>query len=141
MSRSHDIFPFNFRTAAASAGTTTQWLPVLGEQAWLFVGWSWLYETTEANADNTLDFTLDFGTSASFTALFANGNANGLLDTSAVLTPNHNKGNPGSGGGAAIAVTPTVARVPFDNMVRCVLVTAGTGTVPAIQMAIEGYYI
>lgn len=141
MSRSHDISPFLFRTAAASAGTTTQWMPVLGEQAWLFVGWSWLYETTEANADNTLDFTLDYGTNTTFTALFANGNANGLLDSGAILTPLHNKGNAASGAGAAIAVTPTVARVAFDNLIRCVLVTAGTGTVPAIQMAVEGYYI
>lgn len=137
--RSADISIIHFEKAAAAAGTTTLYKIV--PQTFMFTGWSWAYETTEANADNTFDFDISFGVSASFTALFTNGNPNGLLDTGAVLTPFTNMGNAVAGGGAAIAVTPTVARVAAGNVIRATMVTAGTGTVPLIHLDVIGLFV
>lgn len=139
MSRSADIAIFNFQKPAAAAGTVTLWHIV--PQTFIFTGFSWMYETTEANADNTFDFTIDSGTSATFTALHTNANAVGLLDSSAVLTPNTDKGNAAAGGGAAVAVTPTSARVAAGQVLRVVMVTAGTGTVPLIHLDVLGYFV
>lgn len=146
MARDNVVSQYFARTAAALAGTTYVWFPMPGKgtltaegpQAAIFIGWSWLYETTEANADNTLDFVIDYGANTTFTALFTNGNACGLLDTGAVLTPFINAGSAASGGGAAVDQTVTQTRVPLGTtatVVRCTFVTAGTGTIPAIQIA------
>lgn len=139
MARDNVIRTIIATKAAASAGTGTTYHPV-GSRPFLFQGFAWLYETTEANADNTLDFVIDYTTDGggAYTELFTNANAVGLADTSAVLTLNSNKGNAASGGGAAVAVTPTEARVPANAVIRVRLVTAGTGTVPAVQMLVEG---
>lgn len=146
-----DMIVQRARFAAASAGSASVWLIV--HQTFLWQGWSWLYESTEANADNTLDFVISFGVSATFTNLFANGNANGLLDTSAILTPNTKMGNAASGGATAIAVTvvnygvtPTAAqaaetRVAAGNTLRTVSTTAGTGTVPGLSIDSFGTYV
>lgn len=140
MSRSADISVFNFRAAAAAAGTATAYRTV--PQTFVFSGFAWMYESAEANTDNTLDFVLDYtedGTN--YTALHTNANAVGLLDTAAPLVGQVNKGDAASGGGAAVAVTPTPARVPKGAVLRCRITTAGTGTIPAVQLDALGYFV
>lgn len=145
-SRENDIAIMLTVHAAASAGATSKYNGVpayrggtMGGYQWR--GFFWLYETTEANADNTLDFVLDYGVLATFVALHTNANAVGLLDTGAILTPFTNIGNAGSAAGAGVAVTPVVAKVPVNNVIRHTLTTGGTGTVPAIQMGSYGVFL
>lgn len=145
-SRENDIMPLVTNHPAASAGNVPQFRGIpayrggtVGGYQWR--GWFWLYETAEANTDNTLDFVIDNGVSATFTALFTNGNANGLLDTGAILTPFTNMGNAASGGATAIAVTPTVTKLAVATTVRHNTTTAGTGTIPALQMGSYGVFL
>lgn len=141
MARDNNIATLTARAAAASAGTTTVYVPT-GSRPLLFNGFNWLYESSEANTDNTFDWAIAYATDGTtFTTLYANGNANGLLDSSAVLVQNVNKGDAASGGGAAIAVTPTQARIPANAVVRFTLVTAGTGTIPAVQLTADCIYV
>lgn len=129
---------FVARAPAASAGTVTAYVPV-GPTAFRFEGFQWMYETAEVNVDNTFDFAIAYTTDGTnFTTLHSNANAVGLLDTAAVLTTQQNKGDAVAGGGAAVAVTPTAAEVPANAVLRFTLVTAGTGTVPAVQLQAYG---
>jgi hypothetical protein len=128
--------------AAASAGTVAAFIPMPVPFWW--EGWCWGYRTTEANADNTLDWALgsdgdDDGTYDN-AVLYTNGNPNGLLDSTAVGRFEYNTGDAASGGGAAIAITPTAQRIGAFT-VRANLITAGTGTVPAIMFGIIGKYL
>lgn len=146
MSRDNQITVLTSRSAAAAAGTTTGYHPLGGSgvlsaegpRAAMFVGFAWLYEATEANADNTIDPVIDYGLSATFVSLFTNANANGLLDTGAILTQFINKGNAVAAAGAAVDVAVTQTRIPIGtvgNIIRITTVTAGTGTVPATQVS------
>lgn len=145
-SRENDIAPLVTKHAAAAAGANAQYSALMayrgaGIGGYQWRGWCWLYESTEANADNTVDFVIDYGVSATFTALFTNGNANGLLDTGAILTPFTNMGNAAGAGQTAIAVTPTVTRLATGQVVRHTPTTAGTGTVPATQFISYGVWL
>lgn len=145
MSRDRDLRHFRVTAAAASAGTTTTYFNV-GPNAFLVKGFSWMYESTEANADNTLDFTIAYTVDGTnFTTVYANGNANGLLNTAAPLVPVTNYGDAASGGAAAIDLSAkfdptyyTTNRIPAAAVLRVVTVTAGTGTIPAYQFNVFG---
>lgn len=131
--------------AAASAGTLYMYYSV--PVPFMFEGFAWGYQTAEANTDNTLDFVIERdqdkdGTfDATGDAIFTNGNANGLLDTTALGKMVTNMGNAASGGATAIAVTPTRTRIAAGETIRVTLVTAGTGTIPAINFDIIGKYL
>lgn len=141
MARDNDITRIPARAAAASAGTTQTYSQTLNRPA-IFQGWAWTYESTEANADNTLDFAIAYTTDGTnFTTLFANANPNGLLNTSDPLVSNVNKGDAGSSGGAATSVTPTEARIPAGAVIRTTIVTAGTGTIPAVSVDTQVIYV
>lgn len=147
MSRDHDITRIESRFAAAAAGTVNQWqaLPDPGAghaQAFLAEGFYWYYETTEANADNTMDFNITYGAAGTGTTVFTNANANGLLDTGAVLNVFTNRRDAAIAAGAAAAASdPADVRIPVGNQIQFTLVTAGTGTVPAIVLGIYGKYV
>jgi hypothetical protein len=146
-SRENDIHTFLSEFAAAAAGTVNKWRGVpayrggaVGGYQWR--GFYWLYETAEANVDNTLKLEVAQGVSATFTAIQALGtNAMGLLDTGAILTPFTNINGAASGGAAGAAVTPTVTRVAVATSIRHQAVTAGTGTLPALQIGSYGVFI
>lgn len=146
-SRENDIVPFISEFAAASAATVNKWKPIPQYRAstngaYQWRGFFWLYETTEANADNTLKLAVAQGVSATFTDIQALGtNAMGLLDTGAILTPFTNINGAASGGAAGAAVTPTVTRVAVAQALRHQGVTAGTGTVPALQVGSYGVFL
>ena len=161
MSRAKDFQEFRFRTAAASAATDTQYLPVsdyvgtsvLAEPARAFLasGFSWMYESTEANADNTIDFVIDYTTDGStYTTIHTNANTVGLLDTSAILTMNTMIGDAAIAAAAGVAIVrlsgsasaalPNV-RVPGEAVIRYRMTTAGTGTIPAIQFVLFGHNV
>lgn len=128
---------YTFRAAAAAAATDTQYKTVTG--TFIFTGFEWMYESTEANADNTLDFVLDYTTDGTnYTALYTNANPMGLLNTGAPLVGFRDTADAASSGAAGTSVTPTVVRVPANAVLRCRLTTAGTGTIPAVQMDIIG---
>jgi len=141
MARDNDITRIPARAAAASAGTTQTYTQTLNRPA-IFQGWAFTYESAEANTDNTLDFAIAYTTDGSnFTTLFANGNAVGLLDTGVPLVSQVNKGDAASGGAAATAVTPTEARIPAGATIRTTIVTAGTGTIPAVSVDTQVIYV
>lgn len=140
MARFNSKKTFNFRAAAASAATATSYLPVA--QTFLFTDFQWMYESTEANADNTLDFVLDYTTDGTnYTALYTNANPMGLLNTGAPLVGFTNYADAASSGATGVVVTPTVVRVPANAIIRCRLTTAGTGTIPAVQMNVIGQQV
>lgn len=130
------------KTAAASAGTLYLYFGV--PVPFMFEGFGWAYGTAEANTDNSLDFVIsrdqdkDGTFDAASDAIFTNVNPNGLLDTSALGKINVNKGNAGSSGAAATAVTPTRTRIDAGETIRVTVVTAGTGTIPSIKFEIYG---
>ena len=137
MSRFNSKKVYSVRAAAAAAATSTQYKTV--EQTFLFTDYQWMYETTEANADNTLDWVVDYTVNGTdFISLVTNANAVGLLNTSAPLVGNINSGNAASAGTAGVVAAPTVVRVPAGAVIRVALTTAGTGTVPAIQFDVIG---
>lgn len=128
--------------AAASAGTLNLYFPM--PVPFRFEGFAWGYQTAEANTDNTMDFviTSDSGLDAGWaTTLFTNVNTNGLLDSMGVGVIETNTGNAAIAGGAAVAVTPTAARVAAGATIRVAITTAGTGTVPAINFHIIGKFL
>ena len=133
------------RSPAASAGTVTAFFPIPAadeHNAFLCTGFLWLYETTEANADNTLDFTSTHGAAGTGTNIFVNANPNGLLDTGAASTVFTNRRDAASSGAAAAAASnPDNVRVPAGDVIQIVMVTAGTGTIPAVQVGIYGTFI
>lgn len=142
-SRENDIAVQLHEIPAAGAGALTTWRPIVN-RPYQWRTFFWLYETAEPNADNTLKFGLDYGASATFTALVAvPTNAMGLLDTSAVLTINTGLDNSGSAGGAGTAPAAgiTVTRLAANQLLRCVATTAGTGTVPAVKVGHVGVYL
>ena len=137
MSRVSSMLTLTKVNAAASAATTYLYysIPVPCR----FVGFSWGYQTVEANADNTLDFliAMDQDKDGTFDAtgdtLHTNANEVGLLNSAAIGEYLTNYGDAASGGGAAVAVSVTETRVPVGATIRVTCVTAGTGTVPAIN--------
>lgn len=146
MARDNQINVLTSRSAAAAAGTVVSYFPLGGNgtlsaegpKAALFVGWSWMYEATESAADNTTDFVIEYGLSATFVALFTNGNPNGFLDTGAILTQFINNGNAASSGAAGIDVAVTQTRIPLNtvgNIIRITSVNAGTTSVSATQVS------
>lgn len=142
-SRENDIHVPLHEFAAAAAGSVTKWRPIVN-RPYQWRSFFWYYETAEPNADNTFKFGLDYGASATFTALVAvPTNAMGLLDTSAVLTINTGLDNSGSGGGAGTAPAAgiTRTRIAADQLLRCVATMAGTGTIPAINVGHIGVYL
>ena len=145
MSRDHDITIIEKRFAAAAAGTVNQWasLPnVDSALAFLAEGFFWYYETAEANADNTMDFNITYGPVGTGTTIFTNANPNGLLNTGALLALFTNRRDAASSGEAAAAASdPADVRIPVNTQLQFTLVTAGTGTIPAIVLGIYGKYI
>ena len=142
MSRDSDISVLSGQIAAASATTAYVYFPIVAP--FRFVGYAWSYQTAEANTDNTLDFVLtsDSAFDASWaTTLHTNANAFGLLDSAGVGETMVNFGNAASGGAAAVAAAPTEARLAQGATIRAALVTAGTGTVPAINFHVFGYWL
>lgn len=146
MARDNDVTQLTQSSAAASAGTTTTYFPIAptggvltteGPQAAVFVGFSWNYNSAEPNTDNTIDFLIDYTATdgTTFVTLFSNGNPNGLLDTSAPLVQNKNKGNAAGSGQTGIDVAVTAVRIPAGSILRSATTTAGTGTVPATQLS------
>lgn len=163
MSREGTYQEFVVRTAAASAATDTQYKVVSDHattgtgpsgkvSAFLAEGFSWMYETTEANADNTIDFVIDYTTdSTTFVTIHTNANTCGLADTGTVLTPFTMMGDAAIAAATAVAVTrlngtgataalPNI-RVPGEAVIRFAMTTAGTGTIPAIQMVLYGHWV
>lgn len=129
---------YEARKLAAAAGTLIVGEPV-GNRPVFIKGWGWLYEAAEANADNTLDFAIEYTTDGvAYTTIFVNGNANGLLDTSAVLLANNLKGSAAAPGGAAVAQSFSPIRVPANATIRFTVVTAGTGTIPGVVVYAYG---
>lgn len=129
---------FTAKKAAATAGTATVY-ELVGDRPVSIKGFQWAYESTEANADNTLDFAIEYSTDGSaWTAIKVNGNPNGLLNTGAVLDVFDKMADAASGGGAAVAAAFTPVRVPANAIIRFTIITAGTGTIPAILLAAYG---
>ena len=145
MSRSKSVTTLVGRAPAASAGTVTVFIPIPAaheHQAFKCTGFFWLYETTEANADNTLDFNITHGAAGTGTTVYTNVNPNGLLDTGAPSTCFTNRRNAASGGAAAAAAAdPGEIRIPAGDTIQMTIVTAGTGTVPAVQLGLHGSFI
>ena len=143
MSRDSDIVVLSAQSPAASAATTYVYFPVPAVFRW--VGFGWSYQTAEANTDNTLDFVLaadsEFDGTFDGTTLHTNANAFGLLDSAAIGETMINYGDAASGGGAAVAVTPTEARLAQGATIRAALTTAGSSTVPAINFHVFGYFL
>ena len=140
MARFNNETVFRSLITAATAGAQSRYFAVT--QTFYFQGFCWFYESTEANSDNTLDFVIDYTTDGTnFTTLHTNANAVGFLDTGAPLVVFENMGNAGSAGGAAVAVTPTGARVPAGATLRVTCTTAGTGTIKAMQFDVFGQTI
>lgn len=147
MAREHDRdYRWRLEIAAASAGTVTKY--DLIDRAVNIKSIMWTYESTETNADNTVDYKLDYTTDGTnFTTVFDNINPNGLLETAAPLVNNVNKGNAASSGVAGADLTTTFQaestvgstyRVPAGATLRFAVVTAGTGTVKAMDFVIVG---
>lgn len=135
--RFNDTDTYNFEIAAAAAGTVSKYRTL--DKKFRFKGWTWMYESTEANADNKVDFVIDYTTDGTnFTTLYSNGNPQGLLNTSAPLVGNINTGSGVTDGGAGVVQTPTEAEVAAGAVLRVTVVTAGTGTIPAIQVDVNG---
>lgn len=145
MSRDAAYITLRGQTAAASAGTTYIYLPIPAR--FLFEGFSWGYQTAEANTDNTLDFVIardqdkDGTFDATGDAIHTNANAVGLLDTAALGRMVTNKGDAAAPGGAAVAVTPTSVVIGQDETIRIAVTTAGTGTIPAINFSVYGKFV
>lgn len=143
MARDNDIAVLSARAAAAAAGTVNVFIPV-GSRPLLFNGFNWMYETAEANTDNTLNFKIEFTTDGTaFTTMQAVGaNAMGLLDTGAPDVEFVNRISAAAGGNAAAAAAaPAQVRVPANAVIRTQIVTAGTGTIPAIQVSADCVYV
>lgn len=152
MSRDSDYTSLNFSFAAATQGTVSKYRSI--SVPFLFEGWDFMYETTEANADNTVTVAIAFTIDGSnFTTLKAvNSNTAGLGDSGAALLPFRNPSNPASAGVAwGAESSPTDVRVPVTSAtyataiapatVRVTLITAGTGTIPAIQVNVYGKFL
>lgn len=137
--RLNDKRIYTARAAAATAGTVQVYV-MNGPTKFRFEGYSWMYESTEANADNTFDWVVAYTTDGSaFTTIVSNGNPIGLADTGVALLTYRNRKDPGAGGGAALAsATPAAVEVPANAVLRFTLVTAGTGTIPAVQLQVDG---
>jgi len=126
---------------AAAAGTVTVYHAVANP---FFVhGYEWFYETAEANVDNTFDFAVEYTTDGSaFTVIKANDNPNGLLNTAAPLVNLDRRADAASSGAAAAAAENFAPiRVPGNAVIRFQLITAGTGTIPLIHLAIYGVMV
>lgn len=116
------------RKAAATAGTATTYKPS-GSRPFIVKGVEWFYESTEANADNTFDFAVEYTTDGTnFTDIRTNGAALGLLDTAAVLD-------------VAVHGSELSVRIPANAVIRFTMVSAGTGTIPAINLCLSGAYV
>ena len=145
MSRDADFTVLRSRIAAASAATVNMFYGLPAR--FKFVGFEWNYETTEANADNTIDFVItrdqdkDGTHDATGDTIHTNANTCGLLDSAAVGQFRFNRGNAASAAGAAVAVTPTAVDIDDGETIRVAMTTAGTGTVPAINFNIVGYWL
>ena len=140
--RNSDFVTLSGSIAAASATTAYVYYPVPAK--FKFVGFAWSYQTAEANTDNTLDFiiTADSAFDGSWaTTLHTNANAVGLLDSAAIGETMVNFGDAAIAAGAAVAVTPTTADIAALATIRAALTTAGTGTVPAVNFHIIGYWL
>lgn len=144
MARNNDIARFVAIAPSTTEGTVTAYV-ANGERAVLFTGWDWFYESAEDDTDNTVDFAIAYTTDGStFVDLFVNADPIGLLDTCDPLVGQVDTGDPATSGGAAIAVTPTEARIPPHAVIRIEIVTAGSGgegNIPAIQVAASGRYV
>jgi len=133
-----DFQVLNVRVPAATAGTQIAYLPV--PNTFIVQGYGWFYESAEANVDNTLDFAIEQATDgSSFTEVKTNANANGLLDTAAVLAFVNRKADAAVAGQTAVN-TPAFAEVTLvaNSVLRFTIVTAGTGTIPAIHLCVYG---
>jgi len=143
MARDADLTVLMGQTAAAAAGALNLYYPMI--VPFRFMGFCWGYQTAEANADNTIDFVIasdgDFDGTFDNPTLHTNANTCGLLDSAAIGEILVNMGDAAGAAGAAVAVTPTQARVVAGGTIRAVLTTAGTGTVPAINFGIIGYWL
>lgn len=140
MSRDANVFTQGGQIAAASAGTAYVYVPI--PVAIDFEGFSWNYNTAEANTDNTLDFIITADTAGDgtwATTLHTNANPFGLLDTTAVGVSKTNYGDAAVSGQTAVAVSPTVTRVAAGATIRVALTTAGTSTIPAINFFVHGH--
>lgn len=142
MSRDSQYAPIRFRQAAAAAGTVTSYYSV--PTVFLAEGWTFMYETAEPNTDNTVTVALSYTVDGTnFTTIKAvNTNTAGLLDSAAPLVVVRNPTNPGSAAATwGAAADMTDVRVPEKATIRCVVITAGTGTVPAIEIQLYGKFI
>lgn len=148
MSRDSDISRLVFDVPTGAAGSKLD-QQSLGDRPFLVKGFAWSYYTSEANSDNTFDFALSWapvGTN-SFTTFFDNGNAIGLGDTGPPGATFDKMANPASGGGAAVSVASLfssanqLTRIPASSTVRLTGTTAGTGTIPRIQVVVYGTYL
>lgn len=162
MSREGSYQEFRVVTAAAAAATDTQYHIVSDHantgtgpsgkaSAFLAEGFSWMYASTEANADNTIDFVVDYTQDGSnYTTIHTNANTVGLADTGTILTPFTMIGDAAIAAAAGVAITrlsgstsaalPNV-RVPGESVIRFRMTTAGTGTVPAIHFTLYGHWV
>lgn len=138
---------FEFKRAA-TAGTTVTYHSV-PNRPFIVHGYSWFYEATEGNADNTIDFAIDWtldGTTFTGDVLGgvikANGNANGLADTGTLLTVFDRRADAASGGAAALATDTDFGpvRVPANAVIRGSVVTAGTSAV-AVVVTLYGAFV
>lgn len=133
------------RAPAASAGAVTSYLAT-AQRPFMCHGYSWFYESAEANVDNELYFNIAYSTDGTnFTDVIdvANATAPGLLNTSAPLVVNDRRGNAASEGAAAAAVDTDFGpvRIPAGAVIRFTLTTEGTGTIPACNVQLDGAYV
>ena len=141
MARDNAIGLIKERVAAAAAATSTTYQPV-GERPFICKSFEWFYESTEANADNTLDWAITYTVDGTtFVVVLTNANAVGLLNTASPLVSQKDMGDAVASGGAAVAKTAPSVRIPANAIVRFVIVTAGTGTIPAVQAILSGWYV
>jgi len=126
----------------ALAGTTVTY-HATAARPFMVHGYAWFYEATEANADNTIDFAIDYtldGTN--FVDIKTNGNANGLADTGTLLTVFDRRADAASGGGAALATDTDFGpvRIPANAVIRGSVVVGGTTGVN-VTVLIYGAYV
>lgn len=153
MSRDAAYHVLEFTTAAASAGTTFAYIPLLAP--FVIEGFMWSYGaqtgigqatglTSEANVDNTIKLAIATATDGStFTNFVGNfANAAGHLDSGAPGVVFRNPSNPASGGAAFGAEAKiTALRCVAKTLVRVQFITAGTGTIPPEMVSVYGKYL
>lgn len=147
MSRNNERSVLVFDSPAAAAGTSAVYHAGV-DRPFLVKGFSWFWVGAEGNADNTIDFSIDYedGSGSFSSSVFTNGNAFGLADTGVALKTFDKMGSAATAGGAAQDVSSSFGisnnlRVPAGRTMRVNVTRAGTGTIPRVVFTVYGTYL